>query len=421
MSTFFKSSLLLGLALALGRIVGFVREMLVAARLGVSAEADIAVVFLTLPDFLVGLLLAGGFTAALVPALKRETGDARDALFRFVGTWSMAISILLALLVALNPSALFGILAPGLSPQQTQPWLSSVVYIALSVPLASFAGLIGAYLNVRGIFFIVGLGTVAYNLTLCAVLLPNRDPATVLSMLSLGVLAAGLVRLGLLGFVAKPPVQPRIAPPASADGRLARLFVSGVLATGIVVLSGILFRTLAARVGEGELTAFALALRLFELPMGLAIAPLTTVLLPSLSTAAPDPGLMRRAFVAGVGLAGLALVVGQIAGDPIARLIYFRGEMTEAGMADIIRNARWMFWALPFAAASLIAATVLNAARRTDRVLVNSVIALIAGTAVALTGPAMVLPGFVVFHAVSAGLNLVAIRGRTGPDNAGTA
>ena len=65
-----------------------------------------------------------------------------------------------------------------------------------------------------------------------------------------------------------------------------------------------------------------------------------------------------------------------------------------------------MFAALPFAAAALLSATVLNAARRTDVVLLNTLIALVLGTILALIDPALVLPGFVVFHAVAAILNM---------------
>ena len=72
-----QASTLVSLALLLSRLSGLIREQVLGARLGLSAEMDAAVLILTLPDLLVGLLLSGGFAAALVPALTRAAPEAR--------------------------------------------------------------------------------------------------------------------------------------------------------------------------------------------------------------------------------------------------------------------------------------------------------------------------------------------------------
>jgi putative peptidoglycan lipid II flippase len=64
------SGALLGATLLAGRLSGLLREIELAAAFGVSAEADAAVLLLTLPDLLVNLLLSGGLSAALVPRLQ---------------------------------------------------------------------------------------------------------------------------------------------------------------------------------------------------------------------------------------------------------------------------------------------------------------------------------------------------------------
>lgn len=404
MSALIKTSVLFGAALALGRLIGFLREMLLAARLGVGPEADIAVVLVTLPDFLVALLLMGGFTAALIPALKRREGAARDLLFRYCAWVSVAVGIGVALVVASLPGLVFRVLAPGLEAEATAPWHASLALVTLSIPLAALTGAIGAYLNVKGRFAIVGIGTVVYNLTLCAVLLPDRDPSDVLSALALGIVAAGLVRLGLVGFAAAPPLRPLLRPPVGADRRLLGLFAAGVAATGVTVLSGIVFRTIAGLSGAGDLAAFAFALRLFELPFGLLLAPLANVLLPRLATDSENRRLIFKALASVLAVAVATLAVGLLAGEPIARVIYFRGEMTADGLAQIVANATGMFFALPFGAAALLGATVLNARQRSGVVLFNTATALVAGTAVALAG--QVMAGFILFHAISAVLNL---------------
>ena len=54
------SSTILSLAILAGRLTGLVRELQLAATFGVSTDADIAVLCLTLPDLLVNLLLLEG-------------------------------------------------------------------------------------------------------------------------------------------------------------------------------------------------------------------------------------------------------------------------------------------------------------------------------------------------------------------------
>ena len=169
MASLVKSTIALSAALMLGRLLGFLREVLLAGRVGVSAEADIAVVVLTLPEFVISVLLAGGFSAALVPALRRQDGEGRLALFRFVGTVSVLVGIALAAGIALAPGLVFAALAPGLEPGTTAPYHTAIRLVALCVPLGALAGVLGAFLNARDQFFVVGFGTVIYNIVLCVV------------------------------------------------------------------------------------------------------------------------------------------------------------------------------------------------------------------------------------------------------------
>lgn len=60
-----SAGLFLSLALMAGRLAGFGREVLLASSLGLSEQADIAIVLLTVPDLLVNLLLSGGIGVAL--------------------------------------------------------------------------------------------------------------------------------------------------------------------------------------------------------------------------------------------------------------------------------------------------------------------------------------------------------------------
>ncbi|QHQ36700.1 lipid II flippase MurJ [Algicella marina] len=409
MSTVAKSTLALTAALMLGRLFGFLREVLLAAKLGVSAEADMAVLILTLPDFLITLLLAGGFSAALVPALRRAEGDDREVLFRYVATLALLVSLAVALVIALYPAGVFRLLAPALTAEAYTPHLLAMRLTALSIPLAALSGVLGALLNARNIFFVVGLGTGVYNLVLCIVLFALPGGAALILPLALGVLAAAVARTSMLLVNARPRLLPQWRAPAGADVRLLRLFVAGVLAVGITAAAQILFRTVAGLAEPGALTAFSYGLKLFMLPLFLLFAPLATVLLPRFTDDMGATRLPAAALSVTLVLSGAVLAAGQVAGNDIARLILYRGAMDEAGLAAVTIAARWMFLALPFAALELIAAARLNAVQRTGRVMLDAAVALAIAGALAIAVPALVLPAFVLFYALAALLHLAAM------------
>ena len=72
----FKALFISGLCVSggviLGRIAGFVREILLASIFGVSPQADMAVLILTVPDLFSGILIGGAMSAAFVPFFRSQ-------------------------------------------------------------------------------------------------------------------------------------------------------------------------------------------------------------------------------------------------------------------------------------------------------------------------------------------------------------
>ena len=67
----FLSSFIVTFGLLLGRLFGFLREVLIASKFGISSESDIATILLTIPDFLVGLIAGGALSAVLIPEFQK--------------------------------------------------------------------------------------------------------------------------------------------------------------------------------------------------------------------------------------------------------------------------------------------------------------------------------------------------------------
>lgn len=410
-SPFIKSTVALSAALVAGRLLGFLREVLLAGRLGVSAEADMAIVILTLPDFLIALLMSGGFSAALVPALRRQAPSDRLRLYRCVSSIALLVALGVAAFIALFPWQIFALLAPALDARTVEPALGALQLAAFSIPLAALSGALGALLNARGVFFVVGLGTVIYNFVICGFLLTLPAGMSFLVPLACAVIAAGTARFALLSASARVPFGFSFQRPPIMPRGLFRLFVAGVLASGIGAGAQIIFRTLAGLESPGTLTAFAYALKLYLLPVVILFTPITTVLLTRFADHGTKPGRVREEAVAVVLVVAFAtFAVGMTSGAAIARLIYFRGAMTEEAMQELIFFAELMFLAVPFAGLEMVGAAWLNASARTGRVLAHASAALILGAGLAIWEPDLVMEGFLTFYVVLAVLNVWQMR-----------
>ena len=84
LTSILSTSLVLAATLLIGRVFGLLRETLLAMNFGISNTSDIAILMMTLPDFLVGILLAGGLSSALIPELaKLEPGQRLSLALKF--------------------------------------------------------------------------------------------------------------------------------------------------------------------------------------------------------------------------------------------------------------------------------------------------------------------------------------------------
>src|SRR5687767_5124875 len=100
----------------LGRVLGFVREVVLAHKLGAGPAADVAVYALTLPDVFTNLLVSGAVSAALIPEFKAGPTTARALFIRATGLSLLAFGALAAL-GAFAGDALTRVLAPGFPPE----------------------------------------------------------------------------------------------------------------------------------------------------------------------------------------------------------------------------------------------------------------------------------------------------------------
>lgn len=420
----FRASILVSIALLLSRLSGLLREQVLGARLGLSAEMDGALLLLTLPDLMVGLLLSGGFTAALVPVLTRAEHPDRIALVRRMMLVTGLGAVALGLLLFAAMPLVLALLAPSLDLTKLTAFQAGFALSLAAIPISAAIGVSSAYLHVKGSYSIPALTVLAFNgLLILYFLFGLGGQVLHFAIFGLAVVLAALLRFALQA--ARMPeafrrLENRGSTPRFGAG-FAGTFVKGILGAALIVGMPLVFRSLYALGGDGELARFNYALRLFELPMGILIGPITVIFLPLLSHLHGSDRMqfqsraalgLRAAYL--LGLTATLTVV--LFARPIADLLFGFGEMRGEGAAAIAAATRMIILGLPFMAAFQILSTALNASNRTGDVLRYSGIALVASLCLAFAlfllqaPPALAAEiGFVAFGVLACALGFPAV------------
>ena len=292
--TLLRSSAIVGGATMLSRVLGLVRDVVLANVIGANGNADAFFVAFKIPNFLRRLFAEGAFSQAFVPVLAdtREKGGfaaVRELVDRVAGVLGGTLLLLTLATVFASPlvATLF---APGFLRDPAKLALTSEL-IKITFPyllLISLTGFAGAILNSYQRFAVPALTPVLLNLSLIAAALwltPAFDePAFALA---LGVLIAGFAQLlfqvpALAGIQLVP--RPRWAPGHEGVKRILFLMVPALFGVSVSQINLLLDTVLASLLPTGSVSWLYYSDRLTELPLGVFAIAIATVILPTLSS-----------------------------------------------------------------------------------------------------------------------------------------
>ena len=366
-----SGTILLAGALLVGRVSGVVREFLLAAKLGTSAEADYAVVLLTLPDLFVNLLIAGGLSAVLVPQFRRCDDDERRQLFWRVSGIALVAFGAIAAISILAPQIIFWMLAPGLRAPVELIGAWPIALAALAIPLSALSGVSGSYLNAEDRYLVVGLGTLMFNLAIIFALIFSRNVGPALLLIAAGIFVGALLRWAS---------QIMFMPRNVWHFRTQRInaikipwgpFSAAVLATASTLLAPVAIRAAASATGVGAVASLNYAQKLVELPTGVLFSAMSTVALTRMSRAHVETGgdgarqQMSNGLQQVLLLALLATVGSVCFAEPIVEIAYGYGAMSASALSMVASLFGIGALALPAVAFNLLVMAYLNATGRT--------------------------------------------------------
>jgi putative peptidoglycan lipid II flippase len=338
-----RSAVILTGATAAVQLLGIVRELFLAAEVGISTSFDAVLVGLVLPATLSSVLTAGVSTA-LVPAyVDARSSHGLAGATRLAGTvlaWVALAGLLVAVLLELFAPAFIRIAGPGLSPADQAQAVGYLRLVAPTTLLASISGILFAVCQAEGRFSSLGWAIVAGPTTSLIILLALWDRLG-LTAYALGTVLGPIVSVAIL-FVAtvRRRARPRLhlrSPGLGLDA-FARHAVPLTISSAILQVNVIFDRALASLIAPGAVSALRYGDTLVRVPTG-AIAPAWgAAIYPALvhSTKQPEgSGLadsadrsLRYVFAAFVPIAALTLAVAPVA----ASAAYGRGAFTAADL-----------------------------------------------------------------------------------------
>jgi putative peptidoglycan lipid II flippase len=391
----------LSLALLLAsRLLGLVRESAQAAAFGASGVADVAVLMLTLPDWIAGLLASGALAYVLVPAWAAQSPAQVAATQRKLSRVLVAGGFVLAVLLAVLREPLVSWLASGLPLALRPVAADALLWSAVALPAALLAALWTTRLQHESDF----TGMYSANLVVNAVLIASIAVAgsaltgSAMARLGAGLLVAMLLRLAWLHWRAARRALPAAAAGALSDTELGLpavpVWLWAALSAGLPLALPFVARSIASHTGEGALATFNYAWKLVELPLVLAIQLVAALAFPGIAraSAAADAGGMRDAVRAAFALAwslACAAAAGLLVGAPaVARLLFGWGRMHADALAQVAQWGATGAWGLLPQSVIAVALTVLAARGRMKIAVIAYAAALALLLLYALRGPA---------------------------------
>lgn len=414
-----RSAFVIGLGNVGSRVLGLVREQVIAALFGATAPTDAFRVALRVPLALHDLLIGGMVSAALVPVFsgylaRGEAQEVRRVLQVLAALVLLVLTCLVAGLIA-AAAPLMSWLAAGY-PAEVQALSVQLVQLLLpALVVMGLSALLTAYLNAQERFGRAALAVMAFNAGIVVCALALHDSLGIVS-LALGVLAGALLQVLLQLDRKLLSFRSRLALTHPGVREVFRLY--SPVALGLVVSTiGIAIDTnLASRTGEGNLAAMGFATTLVQFPLGLVATGVSAAVLPTLSRAAPSVSPTTQASAAGpsdsasavrdyraalglglrlVWLAILPATLGLVAlREPVIRLAFQRGAFDETAAARTAAAFLGYAPGLPAAALDQVLIFGFYARRNTiTPVLVGVLgVAVYLGVAVSLLGP-LGMPG----------------------------
>ncbi len=329
-------------ATGLSRVLGFIRDMLLANFLGATGSSDAFFVAFRIPNLLRELFAEGSMSAAVVPVLSevqtKEGPERAREVVRRLFTFVIITVGAFCLIAELTAPFIVKAIAPGFKGEQFSltVFLSRIMFPFLM--FVSLSALLMGALNVKKVFFVPAMASAWFNVATIVTLV-----VLVLSGVSPLVSAAVAITAGgIMQFLSQAPRFIREGYNFAIEfafrdpwlKKMGLLVLPSIGGLAVTQLNIFLSTIIASFLPQGSITYLYYAMRLIQLPIGMFGVAVAVAALPTLSEHASrkDYDALKDDFVYAVRFVmfiSLPAMAGLIAlRVPIVSLLFQRGAFT---------------------------------------------------------------------------------------------
>ena len=365
MTSLYRNFLNVGVLTLGSRILGFVRDALVAAVLGTGPAADAYLAAFRFPNLFRRLFAEGAFNTAFIPlfakSLEQEGREPARQWAARIMSWLVLVVTIVTILVEIFMPWVLAPFVPGFLDDPAKYDLT-VLLTRICFPYLMCMSLMAAYaaiLNGLGFFKAAAFAPILLNIVMIAFMLPlvlsaNTDVQTAI-WIAVGTIAGGIAQLVLVyAAVVRSGFVPRLQLPRW-DGEVKRfwlLAIPAVIAGGITQVN-IFVGTIIASAADSAFAYLYYADRLYQLPLGIIGIAVGTVLLPELSRHlkggrdAEADASQNQALLISMLLSLPAATALIALATPIVSVLFERGAFTSGDTTQTAQTLVWFAAGLP--------------------------------------------------------------------------
>ena len=365
-----RSTAIIGSLTLVSRLLGLVRDILIARFLGAGIVSDAFFTAFKLPNVFRRMFAEGAFNAAFVPLyakrIEQEGEAAADGFASEAAAWLFAVVAFLVIVFELTMPFTLNIIGGGLDKETLHggitPYDLAVLYAWLTMPyllFMSMTALFSGILNTRNHFALAAGVPIILNIFMISTLWLSGglewSQRNIGLALSGAITLSGAVQMALVFWGCRKAGvtfgfrRPRYTP---AVHRLVNLGIPGIISAGITQIN-ILVSHFIATSQASAASWLTYADRLYQLPLGMIGIAMGVALLPSLSRSirAGREGEAKTTLNRGIEISLFltfpAAVALYVIPDFLISGLYQRGAFTTETTVQVAKALRWFALGLP--------------------------------------------------------------------------
>ncbi|MEN8216048.1 MAG: murein biosynthesis integral membrane protein MurJ [Pseudomonadota bacterium] len=347
-----KSTAVVGGLTLISRILGFIRDMVIAYVFGASTSADAFFVAFKIPNFMRRLFGEGAFSQAFIPVIseyktQRDKAEVKHLVNHVAGHLGGVLLLVTVIGIVIAPLLVL-IFAPGFF-QNKEKYDLTIAMLQITFPYLLFIALTafaGAVLNTYGQFAVPALTPVLLNVCMIGAALwiaPSLEQPVM--ALAYAVFFAGLIQLAFqLPFLHRLHLLPKPSFKRHDEGvsRIYRLMLPALFGVSVSQINLLIDTLMASFLVTGSISWLYYSDRLMEFPLAIFGLALATVMLPDLSKSVAQGDMQKYSKTLDWALRWLFLILIPsmlgliILAAPILTTLFHNGEFSDN---DVIRTS----------------------------------------------------------------------------------